>query len=69
MSWTYLVEGDNVEVRHYLARLGRKSRSFSCSLEPLYNTGRVFVYAWNRRQLYKQPFFHYPAHSFQFISP
>lgn len=28
-SQTYSVEGDNTELRHYLARLGRKNRCFS----------------------------------------
>ena len=30
---TYSVEGDNAELRHYLARLARKSRCFSRCLE------------------------------------
>lgn len=33
-SQTYSVEGDNAELRHYLARLGRKSRCFSRSIRP-----------------------------------
>ena len=28
-SETYSVEGDNADIRHYLARLGRRSRCFS----------------------------------------
>lgn len=31
-SQTYSVEGDNAELRHYLARLGRRSRCFTRSL-------------------------------------
>jgi hypothetical protein len=34
-SQTYSVEADNAELRHYLARLGHRSRCFSRSIEPL----------------------------------
>ncbi len=34
-SETYSVEGENADLRHYLARLARKSRCFSRSLEAL----------------------------------
>src|SRR5690349_17538943 len=34
-SQTYSVEADNAELRHYLARLGRRSRCFSRSIEAL----------------------------------
>lgn len=53
-SQTYRVEGDNAELRHYLARLARRSRCFSRSLDALRRAVKLFVYAWNRRQLYKQ---------------
>jgi insertion element IS1 protein InsB len=33
-SQTYSVEADNAELRHYLARLARKSRCFSRCLTP-----------------------------------
>ena len=66
---TYSVEGDNAELRHYLARLARSSRCFSrcpyareCAL-------RLFVYCYNRRQLYKQRFPAYPAHINDFLDP
>jgi IS1 family transposase len=56
-SETYRVEGDNAELRHYLARLARKSRCFS----------RCVVYAWNRRQLYKARYPDYPAYVMEFV--
>ena len=34
-SETYSVEGDNAELRHYLARLTRRSRCFSKCIEAL----------------------------------
>lgn len=68
-SQTYSVEGDNAELRHYLARLGRKSRCFSRSLRALRDAIRLFVFCWNRRQLYRQKFPGYPAHLFDFVSP
>ena len=68
-SQTYSVEADNTELRHYLARLGRKSRCFSRSLRALTYAVRLFVFCWNRRQLYRQQFPVYPVHLFQFVSP
>jgi insertion element IS1 protein InsB len=50
---TYSVEGDNSELRHYLARLARSSRCFSRYLYALICVLRLFIYAFNRRQLYK----------------
>ena len=47
-SQTYSVEADNAEVRHYLARLGRKSRCFSRSIDALRRAVKHFVHAWNR---------------------
>lgn len=66
-SQTYSVEGDNAELRHYLARLGRKSRCFSRSLTALRDAIRLFVYCWNRRQLHKLAYPAYPAHVFEFV--
>ena len=68
-SQTYSVEGDNGELRPYLARLARKSRCFSRSLSALRRAVKLFVYAWNRRQLYRLRFPNYPAHLFQFVNP
>ena len=64
---TYSVEGDNAELRHYLARLARRSRCFSLCIHALEWAVRLFIYYFNRRQLYKQLFPDYPAHVFQFI--
>ena len=49
-SQTYSVEGDNAEIRHYLARLVRKSRCFSRCLKALQRAIDLFVFAWNQRQ-------------------
>jgi IS1 family transposase len=68
-SQTYRVEGDNAELRHYLARLARKSRCFSRCLLALTQAVKVFVYAWNRRQLYKRAYPAYPAHLIDFVYP
>jgi len=59
-SQTYSVEGGNAELRHYLARLAKKSRCFSRSLEALRRAITLFVHCWNRRQLYKR---RYPAYN------
>jgi insertion element IS1 protein InsB len=68
-SETYRVEGDNAELRHYLARLARKSRCFSRCILALRRAVKLFVFAWNRRQLYRQQFPKYPAHLLQFVCP
>jgi IS1 family transposase len=46
-SQTYSVEADHAELRHYLARLARKSRSFSRSIHALWRSVKLFVFAWN----------------------
>jgi hypothetical protein len=68
-SQTYLVEGDNAELRHYLARLARRSRCFSRCLVALTRSIKLFVYAWNRRQLHKKAFPNYHAHLMDFAYP
>jgi len=68
-SETYRVEGMNAELRHYLARLARKSRCFSRCIEALRRAVKLFVFAWNRRQLYRQRFPRYPAHLIHFVYP
>lgn len=50
-SQTSSVEADNSELRHYLARLGRRSRCITRSRRALREAIKLFVYAWNRRQL------------------
>ena len=42
-------EGDDAELRHYLARLGRKSRCFSLYLWALTQAVALFMFALNRR--------------------
>jgi insertion element IS1 protein InsB len=68
-SQTYSVEGDNAELRHYLARLARKSRCFSRCIHALYTAVKLFVYYWNQRQLYRQLHPTYPLHLIDFVSP
>jgi IS1 family transposase len=68
-SETYRVEGDNAELRHYLARLARKSRCFSRCIHALRRAIKLFVFAWNRRQLYHQRFPAYPAYLKDFVCP
>jgi IS1 family transposase len=68
-SQTYSVEAGNAELRHYLARLARRSRCFSRSLSALQSAIRVFVFAFNQRQLYRLAHPNYPAHLLDFISP
>jgi insertion element IS1 protein InsB len=68
-SETYRVEGVNAELRHYLARLARKSRCFSRRMDALCRAVKLFVFTWNRRQLYRQRFPKYPAHLIQFVCP
>lgn len=66
---TFSVEADNAELRHYLARLARKSRCFSPCPYALECALRLFTFAYNSRQLYKQRYPHYPAHVIDFFSP
>jgi IS1 family transposase len=68
-SETYRVEGVNAELRHYLARLVRQSRCFSRCIRALCQAIKLFVFAWNRRQLYRQHYPHYPAHLIDFVCP
>jgi IS1 family transposase len=68
-SQTYSVEGGNAELRHYLGRLVRRSRCFTRSLRALRDAVKLFVYAWNRRQLFRREHPKYPTHVFQFAYP
>lgn len=67
-SQTYSVEGDNAELRHYLARLHRSSRCYSKCVNALRRGVGLFVHAWNRRQLFQQTHPHYAAKVIDFIS-
>ena len=66
-SETYSVEGDNADLRHYLARLGRKSRCFSRSLVALARQVKLFVFCYNARQLFKRRFPKLNAHLIDFL--
>ena len=66
-SETYRVEGVNAELRHYLSRLKRRSRCFSRCVDALKRSVKLFTYAWNRRQLYRQQYPNYDAHLFEFL--
>ena len=68
-SETYSVEGDNAELRHYLARLARRSRCFSRCKKALTRAVKLFILAFNRRQLYKQKYPQYPTDLIDFIYP
>ncbi|MCC6931976.1 MAG: IS1 family transposase [Deltaproteobacteria bacterium] len=46
---TYSVEADNAELRHYLARLARKSRCFYRCPRALECALRLFVHCFNSR--------------------
>ena len=67
-SQTFSVEGDNAELRHYLARLARRSRCFSRCLWALQRAVALLVYAWNRRQGFKRRFPRLPAHVMDFVA-
>jgi insertion element IS1 protein InsB len=66
-SETYRVEGDNAEMRHYLARLARRSRCFSRCIHALRRAIRLFVYLWNSRQLYRLRYPNYPSHLIEYV--
>lgn len=66
-SETCRVEGDNAELRHYLARLARHSRCFSRCLHALRRAIRLFVFAWNSRQLHRLRYPKYQFHVRDFI--
>jgi insertion element IS1 protein InsB len=68
-SQTYSVEADNAELRHYLARLVRRSRCFSRCVHALWRSIKLFVFAWNRRQLFKLQFPNTVAHVRNFVYP
>ena len=67
-SETYSVEGDNAELRHYLARLTRRSRCFSKCIGALRRAVELFVWCWNRRQTHKRQHPRYPSNVIDFVS-
>jgi len=68
-SETYSVEGSNADLRHYLARLRRRSRCFSRCEDALRNAVKIFVFAYNSRQLFKQRFPKYAPQLMHFSTP
>jgi len=64
---TYSVEGNNAELRHYLARLARSSRCFSRCPYALLCAVRLFAYYFNQRQLRKHQFPKYSFHITDFV--
>ena len=68
-SQTYSVEGSNADFRHYLARLRRRSRCFSRKKEALHNAVKLFIYAYNQRQLYKYRYPNYAPPLMSFATP
>lgn len=67
-SQTYSVEGGNADLRHYLARLAKKSRCFSRCLNALKRNIALFIQCWNRRQLFKQRYPRYDPPLRDFVS-
>jgi len=47
---THTIEGRNSELRHYLARLHRKTKCYSKSLDGSSQAVKLFVWDWNRCQ-------------------
>ena len=68
-SQTYTVEGGNADLRHYLARLGRKSRCFSRCIGALRRAIKLFVWAYNQRQLWQAQYPQYTKHVIDFVPP
>ncbi len=68
-SETYTVEGGNAALRHYLARLARKSRCFSRCLQALRRAVKLFIWCYNQRQLWKLRYPKHPRPITDFVSP
>jgi hypothetical protein len=60
-SQTYPVEGTNADLRHYPARLARRSRCFSRRIRALTGAVDLFVRRYNARQIRKRKYPKYPA--------
>lgn len=65
---TFSVEGVNAELRHYLARLVRRSRCFSRCPYALECAIKLFIYCYNHRQLHKHKYPKYSTHLIDFVS-
>ena len=66
-SQTYSVEGDNAQLRHYLARLARRSRCFSRCIHALRRAVELFVFCWNQRQRHRRRYPKYPCNLTDFL--
>lgn len=67
-SQTYSVEGDNADLRHYLARLARRSRCFSRCIQALRRAVDLFVFYYNQRQKAKRQNPKYNYHLIDFVT-
>ncbi len=67
-SQTYAVEGNNAELRHYLARLHRSTRCYSKCMEALKRSIDLFAHFGNAQQLKRHAQPNYSAHLIEFIS-
>ena len=61
-SQTYSVEAVNADLRHYLARLMRRSRCFSRCLKALRRAVDLFVHFYNQHRLRRVAHPEYPTH-------
>jgi len=68
-SQTYSAAGSNADFRHYLAGLRRRSRCFSRKKEALYHAVKIFIHAYNQRQLYKHQYPNYNPSLMSFTTP
>lgn len=66
-SQTFSVEGGNADLRHYLARLGRRSRCFSRCIQALRRALFLFVHCYNKRQLWQKAHPKYQAAIIDFL--
>ena len=64
---TYSVEAVNADLRHYLKRLARRSRSFSRKMQALKMNIQLFVFCYNQRQIMKRSFPKYSFHLINFL--
>ena len=67
-SQTYSVEAGNAELRHYLARLARRTRCYSKRLAWLKRMVKLFVHYWNIRQLHRRAYPCYKRSLLSFVS-
>lgn len=57
-SQTYTVEAVNADLRHYMARLNRRSRCFSRCIAALRRAVWLFVYCYNQKRLWQMRYPH-----------